>query len=250
MLVSSSRLFADPISLNNGGGNQSAVNAGAIDDFDFPGTSNTNDVNSLPYTTALTVSDGTSTSTTTPNLTTSALTATFAQTLIDGGSATNGSIDIFFKANSSTTYSISGTETVVGNDVEGELYSFLYDQTTGTTLYGDDETFSDLNFGAQPAIPVVDTNTLNLAAMGNQFGSATGSLTAGDSYEFYLLEDMDDALFDPTLNGSGGITFAAQTSPGGSSTPLPRSAPAALLALIPMAGIWMKRRHHSANSPA
>jgi hypothetical protein len=239
LLFYSARSFAGIVSLNNMGGNQSTVDANASDD-DFPGNTTTNNVNSLPYTTPAIVTDENTYSTTTPNLSSSAFTATFSQGFTDDNSGASGIIDIFFTANSNATYSISGLESVVGDFDSGYMQSYLNDQTTSTHLYFDDESFIDMSQNAvKPAVTSEDTNVLNLSNASDQTGSMTGSLIAGHSYEFYLSEEADDEFDDPTLTGNGGITFSAQ-APTGASAPLPLSAPAALIALLPMA-LWMKR---------
>jgi hypothetical protein len=242
LLLGSARSYAGLISLNNSGGNQSTVEASAFDD-DFPGNSTSNNVNSLPYTTVAQATDESTISTTTPDLTSSSLSANFSQAFTDDASGGEGHIDIFFTANANATYSISGMATVIGNFDEGEIMASLFDETANTTVYSDDESFFDLGATARPATPVEeDTNTLNLSNASDQTGSMTGSLIAGHTYEFNLSESTDDEFDDPTLTGNGGISFAAVTGPGGgSSTPLPRSAPAALFALMPLAYLYNRR---------
>ena len=58
----------------------------------------------------------------------------------------------------------------------------------------------------------------------------TGSLTAGDVYEFYAAESLSSPT-DPSSSGNIAIAFASS-----SAVPLPGAGPAALL-LIAMAGI-------------
>ena len=212
VLLGSSRLYADAITLNPDGF-QSDISASAFEGV-TPALQSSNPVNSLPYTTPASATSGTATSTTTPNLSDSGLSATFSQSITAPKSLTGGGIFIYFTANTALNYSIAGTETVVGDDVEGQLNCSLFNETTESIVYNSELSFNDLqNQGtAIPATPTVDTNTLNLSSSG---GPLTGTLVAGDSYEFLISEEMDNAQIDPTLNGSGGLTLAAVG--GGSS---------------------------------
>ena len=228
-LLGSSGLFADVITLNPDGF-QSDVIASAFVGGVGPQAQSLNPVNSLPYTTPATETDGSATSTTTPNLSDAGLSATFSQSITDPRSSTGGGIFIYFTANAALDYSIAGTLKAVGDDVEGQLNCTLFDETSDSILYNSYLSFDDLQTqtGVSPADGIIqDTNSLNLDSTG---GPLTGALTVGDSYEFLLSEEMDNGGTDPTLTGSGGLTLTAVG--GGSSVPLPRSAPAAMGLLL------------------
>src|SRR5579884_968331 len=97
MFACAGRLWADPISLVSPDQYQSYVESEAADaSFGYQDAP----VDSLPYTTPLTFTEQTTSSTTTPNLSTSALLATFSSTIVDLGASAHGAIDIFFTANS------------------------------------------------------------------------------------------------------------------------------------------------------
>ena len=238
----SASLHAAPITLDNSGGNQSTVQAFASDDDN--GTTVTNDVNTLPFTTPTTVTDGQSTSTVTSTLTTSALNFGFNQTLLDteAPTETSGEGDIFFKAGTNVTYSISGSMTVTGDFVQGELATSLYDVTTSTYAYNYDQFTGFVGIGAQPALIPVGSATLTLDTRG---GSLSGSLNAGDTYEFDAYQDMNDFV-DPNLTGNVGISFSQLQAPGGGSVPLPSAAMSGLATLIGLGIVLAAGRGKSA----
>lgn len=235
-----SRTSAAPIAALNPGGYQSTVAAFASDDD--AGTTTTNDVNSLPYSTPAAVTDGFNSSTTTPTLTNSALNFNFSQQIIDtdiGTSKTSGDGDIFFTAGANTTYSIAGSMTVTGDDIQGNLVTSLYDITTSTSLYDYNQNLFNPGAGVVEATGQLgESSTLTLDSSG---GSLTGSLNAGDTYEFYAYQEMDNE-FDPGLTGNVGLTLNQLTAPGGgSSVPLPSAAASGLAALLGV-GILLSRR--------
>jgi hypothetical protein len=90
-------------------------------------------------------------------------------------------------------------------------------------------------------IITTESNTLTLDTSGGY--ALSGALTAGDDYSFYIDETMaTDGALDPNLNGVVGLTLSQTLA--GSSVPLPRSAPAALLPLL-LVG-WIARRRAAA----
>jgi hypothetical protein len=233
------RTYADPITLANGGGNQSNVQAFASDDDG--GTTSTNNVNSLPFTTPTTVADGDNSSTVNSALSTSALNFGYIQEIDDteSPSQTSGEGDIFFKAGANVTYSIAGSMTVTGDFVEGELATSLYDVTTSTYAYNYDQDTGFVGLSARPATPV-GSSTLTLDTSG---GSLTGSLNAGDTYEFDAYQEMDNEFGDPNLTGNVGISFNQLQSPGGgSSVPLPSAAMSGLASLLGLGIVLAGRR--------
>jgi hypothetical protein len=229
------RTNAAPIASLNPGGNQSTISAFASDDD--AGTTNSNNVNSLPYTTPTSVTDGASSSTVTPTLSTSALNFSFSQAINDVNSSTNGSGNIYFTAGAGVTFSISGSMTLNGFS-EGELKTSLYDVTTSTYAYNYDKTTSVVVPVVQPFPAPEGSSTLTLDISG---GSLTGSLNAGNVYEFAVRQSMDDQFDDPNLTGSVGISFNQLQAPGGSSAPLPSAAMSGLTMLLGL-GIILARR--------
>jgi hypothetical protein len=176
------------------------------------------------------------------NLTTSALNFTFTQELDDVESPgdTSGTGDIFFKAGANVTYSIAGTMELDGDFVEGELATSLYDVTTSTFAYNYDQTTSNVVVVVKPAISGGPSSTLTLDTSG---GSLTGSLNAGDTYEFNAYQEMDNDVGDPSLNGNVGISFSQLQAPGGgSSAPLPSAAWSGLVSLLGLGIVLASRR--------
>jgi len=219
------RTNAAPIASLNPGGNQSTVSAYASDDD--AGTTVTNNVNSLPYSTPVTSTDGANSSTVTPTLTNSGLNFAFSQSILDveSPSQTSGTGDVFFTAGANTTFSIAGSMTLNGDNYNQYTYN------------------SELV--AQAVEPIGDSSTLTLDTSG---GSLTGSLNAGDSYEFYAYQEMDNET-DPGVTGNVGLTLSQVAPPvgGGSSAPLPSAATSGLATLLGL-GIVLSRRRKIATA--
>jgi hypothetical protein len=239
------RTNAAPIASLNPGGNQSTVSAYASDDD--AGTTVTNNVNSLPYSTPVTSTDGANSSTVTPTLTNSGLNFAFSQSILDveSPSQTSGTGDVFFTAGANTTFSIAGSMTLNGDFIEGNLVTSLYDVTTSTYLYNYNQYTYNSELVAQAVEPIGDSSTLTLDTSG---GSLTGSLNAGDSYEFYAYQEMDNET-DPGVTGNVGLTLSQVAPPvgGGSSAPLPSAATSGLATLLGL-GIVLSRRRKIATA--
>ena len=98
---------------------------------------------------------------------------------------TGGAIAIFTSPRTlPLNYSIAGTETVVGDDVEGQLNCSLFNETTESVVYNSELSFNDLQ--EKPGLApfhnsTVDTNTLNLDSSG---GPLTGTLVPGIGMSF------------------------------------------------------------------
>src|ERR1700722_17022622 len=144
-------VHADPVSLSTDYGN-SEFGATADDNLspavkptvitqsqDVP-------VTGLPYSGSANAAFLTDSSTTTANLSTSSFNFGFSQTVSDFdtqiGGYTDGFGDMYFIANIATSYSIAGglqftIDAEQGVDVppSAELYTYLYNDTTGTTVY-------------------------------------------------------------------------------------------------------------------
>jgi len=246
------QLRAQPITLGSGS-NVSASATGA--DLQDPTT--TDNVTSLPYTGTTSETDGNASSSVDANLSTSSFNLGYTQSISPLltavqtgltpasllGSSTQGDADIFFTAGSNASFSLSGYQTVTGIGASDELNVYLYDATQGTYVYDYDQTSSNgAGILIAPAISLSTcSNTLTLDTSG---GPLSGALTAGDNYEFYASESMSSgAVIDPNLTGNVTLNLSQSL---GSSVPLPRSAPAALLPLL-LAGLIARRRVSAAN---
>jgi hypothetical protein len=197
-------------------------------------------VTNLPFSGSANAAFNTDSSTTTADLTTSKFSFGFTQSITDFdtqvGGSTDGFGDMYFVANTATSYSIAGALQFTVDAEEGvdvppaaELYTYLVDDTTDSIVYEYD------NFTTDGSLGLTDPDAFVL-------GSATGNLVAGDEYEYYIDENISTQNTDPGLTGSGSISFGAQvTPPGGSSTPLPAALPAGLLGLAAMAYTLRRR---------
>jgi hypothetical protein len=135
--------------------------------------------------------DGSSSSTTTATYEPSGFAYDFEQLLVDPG-LTAGSAAGDFTAAAGTTFTITDPSAIVAGDEYDTVFSevFLKDVTHRTSIY---ET--------------------------NEGGSLTGTLTAGDLYEFGADVSMQTEI-DPTLSYTPSITFGSATI---SATPEPSS---------------------------
>jgi hypothetical protein len=221
---------ADAISLNSGSEfGASADNVQPVVQPAIVPVSQTIPVTSLPYTgTASVTGNLGDTSTTGATLSTSSFAFTFNQSVTNEFGDTDGFGDMFFTANANVSYSIAGFLNFLAPDdsLQGaELYMYLDDLTHEQTVFTYD------NF---------------LPAQGSATASGdgiTGTLVAGDSYEFYVDENMN-VESDPTVTGNASITFGSVTPPGGSSTPLPSGLAGGLLAIVfaVRAAAWQRRQ--------
>jgi hypothetical protein len=246
------QLRAQPITLGSG----SNVSASATGGADFQDPTTTDDVTGLPYSNTTSETDGNASSSVDANLSTSSFNLGYTQSISlntavqtgltpavpSGEGSTQGDADIFFTAGSNASFSLSGYQTVTGMDVCDELNVYLYDATQGTYVYDYDQTSSNgAGILIAPAISLSTcSNTLTLDTSG---GPLSGALTAGDNYEFYASESMSASPADPNLTGNVTLNLSQSL---GSSVPLPRSAPAALLPLL-LAGLIARRRVSAAN---
>jgi hypothetical protein len=150
-------------------------------------------VSSLPFTTPLNETEGTSTSTLTPDLTTSSFQLSYSQTVVDSGSsATDAEAQLLFEAGANVTYTISGSSTLIGAGSAGVLVFELYDTTAGGEPY------------YERIVTGPGTSTLDSSG-----GSLTGALNPGDTYE---VDAFDSETAPGSLSGNLQITFV-QTVP-------------------------------------
>jgi hypothetical protein len=244
------QLRAQPITLGSG----SNVSASATGGADFQDPTTTDDVTGLPYSNTTSETDGNASSSVDANLSTSSFNLGYTQSISlntavqtgltpavpSGEGSTQGDADIFFTAGSNASFSLSGYQTVTGIGASDELNVYLYDATQGTYVYDYDQTSGNASLGIVPDLESIESNMLTLDTSG---GPLSGALTAGDNYEFYASESMSASPADPNLTGNVTLNLSQSL---GSSVPLPRSAPAALLPLL-LAGLIARRRVSAAN---
>jgi hypothetical protein len=178
---------------------------------------------------AINATDGTSTSTTTPEISDSTQEFDFNQFYCAYQSGTYGGGQTTFTANAGVNYAISGSATFSTWVQEGYYYASLFDESTNTYLYDYDvEDYYD-------GYP----QTYTLDASG---GPLTGTLTAGDTYEWTAELEADNIQEEePTAIGSAAISF-------GASVPEPASLKFAML-LLPALGFWAwKQRNPMATA--
>lgn len=178
----------------------------AISTFDSgAGVTVDGNVNSLPYTTVTTATDSTVSSSVTPNFSTSALGLSFSQSTPDNKSTSSGEGTVYFTALNAASYSISGSMTIAGGThLGGELSAFLLDVNTSTYVYQYDFV-QGIQTASGPLTFTLDSSNTPL----------TGSLTAGDVYEF----DAFDA--DNLYNHQGGQTLTGTTTLSLTAAPEP-----------------------------
>ncbi len=191
-------------------------------------------VNSLPYTTVTTATSSTVSSTVTPTFSTSALNLSFSQSTPDNLSSSSGEGTVYFTALNAATFSISGSMTIGGGTHLGsELSAFLLDVNTSTYIYQFDHVQ-----GTQTASGPL-TFTLDSAG-----GPLTGSLTAGDVYEF----DAFDA--NNLYNHQGGQSLTGTTTLTLTAVPEPSSWATLFVGMGMLAGFKCLARKSNASAQA
>jgi hypothetical protein len=201
------RLKADSIVLSTAGGNQSVVTA-TVDNGDFTFPSNSNDVNSLPFTTPTSESVGNTSSEVDSNLTSSGFNFSFTQSSSDPNYSMDGNGAVYFTAAAGTQYSISGSLEAFGSDYLTDIYCTLTDVTQGTTLFY----YSNSNFYFPEEAAIAEAPTTTFTIDNSQGYSLTGQLVGTDQYEFYADENLSNED-DPNLSGNIAIGFASATIP-------------------------------------
>jgi hypothetical protein len=134
------------------------------------------------------------------------------------GEGTDDYSDTFFTANQDIAFSASGSWTVNGSVFLASTSASLFDSTTSTFVYQDND-------------DAFDQDQYNLP-----LPSETGQLMAGHSYE--LITDFYQSNGDPTGNGSYNFNL-------GASVPAPTSFWIGSAAIILVAG-WTTFRHTQA----
>lgn len=198
---------AQAITLQSG----SMVYAYASDGSYGTPSSETNDVNALPYSTPAKAWRHGASSNVDPMLTSDALNLTFDEKKKDSHASPNGYGEIYFTAAPNVDYTISGSETLSGKEDDSTFKTTLFNMTTNQYVYDYSKNASHRD------------RTLTLNSSG---GDMTGTLIAGDTYEYFSSIDLGSQCCNGCATGGTCIAFT-QCGNGGccpTAVPLPPAA--------------------------